>query len=49
MICDDPWEKGIFQDVDVQVQVRFVPELGRRRLETCLFPLDHHIYVTIIW
>ena len=21
-ICDDPWEKGMFQDVDVKIQVR---------------------------
>ena len=36
--CDDPWGKGIFRDVDVQAQVRFVPEFGRRRLETYQFP-----------
>ena len=36
-------EKGMFQDVDVQVQVRNVPKLERQRLETCLFPMDHHI------
>ena len=28
----------MFRDVDVQVQVRFVPEPGRRGFETCLFP-----------
>ena len=42
-ICDDPEEKGTFQDVNVHVQVRNVPELERQRLETCLVPMDHHI------
>ena len=34
---DDPWEKVMFLDVDVLIQVRFVPELERQRLKTCLF------------
>ena len=29
------------QDVDIQVQVQNIPELGRRRLETCHFPTDY--------
>ena len=33
-ICDDnPWQKVMFQDVDVLIQVRDVPESGRQRLE----------------
>ena len=44
IICDDPWEKGMLKDVNVLIQVRFVPELGRQRLLTRLFPTDHHIY-----
>ena len=35
-------EKGMFQDVDVKVQVRFVPVLGRRPLNICLLPMDRH-------
>ena len=30
----------MYRDVDVQVQVRNVPELERQRLETCPFPVD---------
>ena len=33
-LCDDLLGKEDFQDVDVRVQVRFVPELWRQRLET---------------
>ena len=33
-ICADRWEKSMYQDVDVLVQVRNVPELERQRLET---------------
>ena len=38
LICDDPWEKGMIQDVEVLIWVRFVPKLGRQRLESCRFP-----------
>ena len=40
--CDDSSEKNMFHDVEVKVQVRFVPELGRQRLEAYFFPIDHH-------
>ena len=33
----------MFQDANVLIQVRFVPESGRQRLETFLFPTVHHI------
>ena len=26
----------------------FVPEFWRQRLETCLFPVDHHIYIHLV-
>ena len=26
--CDDPWEKGIFQDVDIKIQVRSCDDTG---------------------
>ena len=32
----------MFQDVGVTIQVRFIPEFGRQRLETYFFPMDHH-------
>ena len=37
LYCDDPEEKGMFQDLDVQVQVRNVSKLERQRLETYRF------------
>ena len=33
----------MFQDVDVLIQVRFVPELGRQRLDTSFFTSYQHI------
>ena len=31
-------KKGMFQNVDIQIKLL---ELGRQRLETCFFPMDH--------
>ena len=46
--CDDPWEKGMFQDVDVKIQVRSYLNFDVDVLKTCLFPMDHHILTEIV-
>ena len=36
--CDDPWEKGMFQDVDVKIQVRSYLNFDVNVLKHAFFP-----------
>ena len=39
--------KGMFEDIEVKIQLRFVPELRRQRLNTYIFPFYGSLQIII--